>query len=50
MNLSFKVTPCANGETHEYRLFIGHEQVGRSVFLTGQIQMQEALRRIVRSL
>lgn len=33
--LSLKVTRCANGETYEYRLMIGDEYVGQSVFLTG---------------
>ena len=45
--LTLKVTPCANGETYEYRLLVGREQIGSSVFLLGKNGAHEALRRIV---
>lgn len=34
--LSLRVTACANGETFEYRLYIGTEQAGNSLFLSGK--------------
>jgi hypothetical protein len=44
--LSLKVTPCANGETFEYRLFCENRQVGESRFLLGPDQAEKALGRI----
>lgn len=32
--ISVKVSECANGETHEYRLMVGDVQAGPSVFQT----------------
>jgi hypothetical protein len=45
--LTLKVTVCANGETFEYRLFVGTTQVGPSVFRLGADQHLSALRYIL---
>lgn len=48
--MHLKITPCANGEAFEYRLFCENQQVGRSVFLNGDRAADKAIGRIMADL
>lgn len=48
--LHIKRTRCANGETMEYRLMLGDEQVGRSVYRSQETDAARVALQLLRTL